>query len=98
MSLAGSTVAIASPFHDSFQNGGDSGAVYMFDMDCLVLGELNCDGAIDALDIKPFILALFDPDEYAIQFPECDINGGDINGDGSIDAFDIEPFLDLLFP
>ena len=38
LSLAGSTAAIASPFHDSFQNGGDSGAVYMFDMD-----QVNCD-------------------------------------------------------
>ena len=63
-----------------------------------VLGDLNCDGRIDALDIEPFILALFDPDEYPIQFPVCDINLADINGDGSIDALDIEPFLGLLFP
>ncbi len=61
-------------------------------------GDLNCDGEINAFDIEPFLLALFDPDEYAIRFPDCDINNGDINGDGSIDAFDIEPFLLLLFP
>ncbi|MCH8007194.1 MAG: hypothetical protein IH888_13370 [Planctomycetes bacterium] len=38
LSLVGSTAAIASPYHDSFQNGGDSGGVYMFDMD-----QVNCD-------------------------------------------------------
>ena len=63
-----------------------------------ILGDLNCDGVLDAFDIEPFVLALFDPLEYAIQYPDCDINLADINGDGSIDAFDIEPFLDLLFP
>ena len=40
----------------------------------------------------------FEPDEYAIRYPDCDINNADINGDGTVDAFDIEPFLDLLFP
>ena len=43
-------------------------------------------------------IRLFDPDEYPIRYPDCDINLADINGDGSIDALDIEPFLDLLFP
>ena len=61
-------------------------------------GDLNCDGQINAFDIEPFLLALFDADEYAIRFPDCDINLADLNGDGAIDAFDIEPFLDLLFP
>ena len=43
------------------------------------------------------MVALFDPDNYAARFPDCDINNADLNGDGSIDAFDIEPFLALLF-
>ncbi len=60
-------------------------------------GDLNCDGAIDAFDIEAFLLALFQPGEYGIQYPECDINLADTNGDGSVDAFDIEPFLTLLF-
>ncbi len=61
-------------------------------------GDLNCDGQIDAFDIEPFLLALFEPGNYAIEYPDCDINLADINGDGSIDAFDIEPFLGILFP
>ena len=63
-----------------------------------MLGDLNCDGEINAFDIEPFLLALFQPDLYPLQYPDCDINNADINGDGAIDAFDIEPFLGLLFP
>ncbi len=62
------------------------------------VGDLNCDGAVDALDIEPFLIALFEPGEYGIRFPDCDINLADINGDGAIDALDIEGFLELLFP
>jgi len=60
-------------------------------------GDLNCDGAVDAFDIEPFALAVFDPQTYGNQYPNCDINSADINGDGSVDAFDIEPFIELLF-
>jgi predicted outer membrane repeat protein len=60
-------------------------------------GDLNCDGAIDAFDIEPFLLALFEPGQYAGRFPDCDIELADTNADGRVNAFDIEPFLDLLF-
>ena len=63
-----------------------------------VPGDLNCDGAVDALDIEPFIMALFDPESYPDVYPDCYIDRADINGDGRIDALDIEPFIDLLFP
>ena len=58
---------------------------------------MNCDGEINALDIEPFLLALFEPSAYPNQYPGCDINSADINGDGAVDAGDIEAFLDLLF-
>ena len=60
-------------------------------------GDLNCDGSIDAFDIEPFILALFEPATYEVLFPDCDITLGDLNRDGEVNAFDIEPFLDVLF-
>ncbi len=63
-----------------------------------VPGDLNCDGMLDAFDIEPFILALFDPDAYDEAYPHCDLMRADLNGDGSVNAFDIEPFLKLLFP
>ncbi len=59
-------------------------------------GDLNCDEAVDAFDIEPFVLALLDPGQYAAMFPQCSLNLADVNGDGTIDGFDIEPFVDLL--
>jgi hypothetical protein len=60
------------------------------------LGDLNCDGAVNAFDIDPFVLALTDPPGYAAQYPNCNYMLGDINGDGAVNAFDIDPFVDLL--
>ena len=60
------------------------------------LGDLNCDGEINAFDIDPFVLALTDPAGYASAWPDCDIMLADINGDGEINAFDIDPFVELL--
>jgi predicted outer membrane repeat protein len=61
-----------------------------------LMGDLNCDGATDAFDIEPFVLALTDPVGYGTAYPNCDGNVADINGDGAVDAFDIEPFIQLL--
>ena len=61
-------------------------------------GDLNCDAAINAFDIEPFLAALFDPDEYRNNWPDCEIGLADINRDGNVNAFDIQPFLEVLFP
>lgn len=63
---------------------------------CLVLGDMNCDGVVNVLDINPFTLALSDPAAYAAAFPSCNINNGDINGDGNVDVLDINPFITLI--
>ena len=94
VSISGATAIVGANGDDD--NGDYSGSAYLFDASSP--GDLNCDGAINVFDIEPFLLALLDPGEYAIRYPDCDINNADINGDGSIDAFDIEPFLNLLFP
>ena len=52
-----------------------------------LLGDVNCDGNVDLLDVSPFVDLL--------------INGGtnvkaDINQDGFIDLLDVSPFVDLL--
>ncbi len=60
------------------------------------LGDLNCDGVVNAFDIDPFVLALADPAGYAASWPDCDVQNGDINGDGNVDVFDIDPFIELL--
>ena len=53
--------------------------------------DMNCDGAIDALDIEPFLDLLFGGGN------PCGACTGDVNGDGEINASDIEPFLACLF-
>ncbi|TWT44735.1 hypothetical protein RAS1_11510 [Phycisphaerae bacterium RAS1] len=59
-------------------------------------GDVNCDGAINVLDINPFTLALSDPVAYAAMYPGCDIDLADVNGDGNVDVLDINPFIALL--
>ncbi len=90
--------AIFYPFASVFTPRVWNGTIHYEVLSDYAAGDLNCDGDINALDIEPFLVALFDPTGYPIQYPDCDINLGDINGDGYVDALDIEPFLELLFP
>jgi hypothetical protein len=62
------------------------------------IGDLNCDGAIDAFDIEPFVLALVDPVQYQKAYPGCNSGLADTNEDGRVDSFDIEPFIRLVIP
>ncbi len=73
-------------------------ALWIFDLDCSdqLLGDMNCDGLINAFDIDPFVLALTNPDGYAAAYPGCNILNGDVNGDGLLNSFDIDPFVLLL--
>ena len=82
----------SNSYGEDFTGTGDSS--YLVG-DCS-LGDLNCDGVLNAFDIDPFVLALTDPDGYAAAFPYCDRNLADVNGDGVINAFDIDPFVELL--
>lgn len=59
-------------------------------------GDLNCDGAVDFLDINPFVLLLTDPGGWAAAYPGCPSGDGDISGDGRVDFLDINPFVALL--
>jgi hypothetical protein len=84
-----------TPFTQAYPNSHSTGGA-AFVPDAVTPGDLNCDGAIDAFDIEPFILALLDPIGYQAAWPNCNIDNADINGDGVLDAFDIEPFVTLL--
>jgi hypothetical protein len=75
---------------------GSGRANTFFRLDTWHAGDVNCDGAANAFDIEPFILALTDPLGYGNQYPDCDLNTADVNGDGVVDAFDIEPFIAVL--
>ena len=59
-------------------------------------GDMNCDGAVSVGDIGSFVLALTNPAEYALQFPNCPISNADLSGDGAVTVSDIGPFVALL--
>ncbi len=60
------------------------------------LGDMNCDGAVDLLDVDPFILAISDPAGYGAAYPDCDINQADCNQDGVVNLLDVDPFIAIL--
>ena len=64
------------------------------------LGDLDCSGSVNGLDIDAFVLALISSPpnytEYYAVYPNCDVNRADCNGDGSINSLDIDMFVTLL--
>ena len=52
-----------------------------------LIGDVNCDGSIDLLDVQPFV------DSLASGLYEIK---ADINGDGENDLLDVAPFVDLV--
>ena len=69
---------------------------YLTELSGGLLGDMNCDGLISVSDIAPFVLALTNPAEYALQFPDCNILNADLNGSGDISVSDIAGFVALL--
>jgi hypothetical protein len=60
-------------------------------------GDLNGDGAIDGLDISPFVQSLGNPATYQAARPWLQVNFiTDANDDGVIDGLDIQPFVQIL--
>jgi hypothetical protein len=60
------------------------------------LGDLDCNGIVNAGDVNPFVTALVDPAGYAASYPGCAISRGDTNTDSFVNGDDIEPFLVIL--
>ncbi|MEX2545179.1 MAG: hypothetical protein WD316_08640 [Phycisphaeraceae bacterium] len=61
-----------------------------------LIGDMNHDGAVDAIDVSHFVLALTNPAEYANLFGIGPDLVGDINLDGAFDASDVSPFVQML--
>ena len=76
------------PAADNGSNGfGIDQLSASFVLTTTLVGDINCDGVVNFLDISPFILSLssgeFDPK-------------ADINGDSMVNFFDIASFIGLL--
>ncbi len=76
---------------DTFQVTAALGPTY------LNLGDMNCDCAINGLDIAPFVQAILDPQGYTDAQRSCDIRLGDFDENGTVDQLDIEELVELLF-
>jgi hypothetical protein len=89
--------AADQPMESRIEAGVD--AFHVLTYDCggpLPLGDMNCSGAVDFDDIDPFVLALVSPDDYATQYPDCDVLLGDIDGSRAVDFGDIDGFVAVL--
>ena len=53
----------------------------------VMLGDVNCDGAVNLLDVGPFVDLISDGEFLA---------KADINGDGTVNLLDVGPFVALL--
>ncbi|MFH1748709.1 MAG: proprotein convertase P-domain-containing protein [Planctomycetota bacterium] len=60
------------------------------------LGDMNCDGNVNAYDIDGFICALSPSCDYESIYPDCDRMLADINGDGYPNSYDIDGFIALV--
>jgi hypothetical protein len=61
-----------------------------------ILGDMNGDGTIDAVDLRPFRAGINHPLEFAYSFGLDAVNFGDMNGDGLFDDADIPGFAAAL--
>lgn len=52
-----------------------------------LLGDVNCDGVVDLLDVQPFV-DLITSGDFSVK--------ADINQDGAVDLLDVAPFVELL--
>lgn len=68
----------------------------IYDNQFLLVGDLNCDGAVNNFDIDAFIMALLDPLGHSTLYPNCNRLHGDVNRDGVLNNFDIDAFVNCI--
>jgi hypothetical protein len=61
-----------------------------------ILGDMNGDGNMNAADVRPFLVGINHPREFAYSFGLDAVNFGDMNGDGVFDVGDIDGFASEL--
>ncbi|MGE0482271.1 MAG: dockerin type I domain-containing protein [Phycisphaerae bacterium] len=63
---------------------------------CFVLADMNCDGAVNNFDSDGYVLALVDPEGYAVEYAACDLLRGDIDRNGHVNNFDTDLFTNCI--
>jgi formylglycine-generating enzyme len=59
-------------------------------------GDMNCDGAVNGLDVGAFVLAVINPSGYQAAYPGCHAVTADFDCDGGADSGDVDDFVDCL--
>ena len=62
-------------------------SIFAIELEDFILGDVNCDGAVNLLDVAPFVDAI----GSKVFNPKADINQ-----DGTVDLLDVTPFVELL--
>lgn len=88
-SLSTSGNAHITPNLNGWSLFGHSASMVLLGMDLPdeLLGDVNCDGMVNLLDVAPFVNLLTNG-EFSTK--------ADINGDGVVDLLDVNPFVDLV--
>ena len=67
-----------------------------YEINPFVVGDANCTGDENGLDVQAFVMAMLDPSSYASSYPNCDTSLADMNGDQVLDALDVPLFINTL--
>jgi len=82
------------------------GLVTFADINCFVdllngnamIGDMDCDKCITAVDVDEFVAALTDPETWQEEHPGCPILNGDCDGDGLLTFADINCLTPIYDP
>lgn len=93
LSVSGDTLSVQLPINLSIDATPDfsvvatASVVLNGELVPFLLGDINCDGEVNLLDVNPFI-GLLTTDPFNAK--------GDLNQDGEINLLDVDPFVKLL--
>ncbi len=71
--------------------------VLRYDSPMLIVGDVNCDGVLNAADATALAFAIANPTGFHAAYPTCDVLRGDLSGDGIVNGVDVQSFVSLLF-
>ena len=87
VSLSGD-VAVVGAWNDVHAGGNDAGSAYLFELNCLLVGDLDDDHDIDGSDLAIFLAAY----DHCSGDPQYNA-AADLDGDGCVTVVDYQQWL-----
>jgi hypothetical protein len=79
---------------DGVSGGGAGGVSLTGSFSSIKKADMNGDGAVNGLDVNPFVQQLTNPAGYLVSFPGLDGQArADINNDVASNGLDVQPFV-----